>query len=137
MNSNQEVLFCNDAFYQAFLNRDITVMEQVWADELPLLCIHPGGLTLSGRDRIIASWRGILGHNACPRISHKTDQVFKYKGMVLVTCYEWDERQPENILLATNGFVKEQNRYRMVFHQAGPTPLSPLDLDPDPAQPVH
>lgn len=136
MNNRQEVLFCNDAFYQAFLSRDIVGMGQVWAEDMPLLCIHPGGLTLSGRERIIASWRSILNHKTCPRIIHKTEQVFNYNGMVLVTCYEWDEQQPQNILLATNGFVREQHRYRMVFHQAGPTPLGPLAVDHEPP-PVH
>lgn len=137
MRNSEEAQFCNEAFYQAFLSRNINAMNQVWAKNTALLCIHPGGQALTGRHDVITSWQNILAHNTCPRIIHKVDQVVLYEHMVLVTCYEWDERQPDNLLLATNGFTKEEGQYRMVFHQAGPTPIGPLERDHQTEQARH
>ncbi len=137
MNDSEEALFCNDAFYQAFLSRDISAMNNTWAKNAALLCIHPGGQALTGREDVITSWQNIIAHNTCPRIMHKVDQITLYEGMVLITCYEWDERQPDHFLLATNGFVREEGRYRMVFHQAGPTPIGPVETDTEVEKPVH
>ena len=137
MKNDQEVLFCNDAFYQAFMDRDEQSMAKVWSNHAQLLCIHPGGAALTGRDHVIASWRNILRHNNCPRINHKVDQIIHHGTLALVTCYEWDDRQSANFLLATNGFVWEENCYRMVFHQAGPTPIGPIDKDEIPQAPLH
>lgn len=137
MNKHEEALFCNEAFYQAFLGRDIPAMNQVWAKDTPILCIHPGGQALCGRDQVITSWQQILAHVTCPRIIHKVDKVVSYDALVLVTCYEWDERRPDNLLLATNGFSREGERYKMVFHQAGPTPIGPLERDIETTQPMH
>ncbi len=137
MKNNEQAQFCNDAFYQAFLDRDISAMNSVWAKNATLLCIHPGGQALSGRYDVITSWQNILSHQTCPRIIHKVDQIVAYGNMVLITCYEWDERQPQNLLLATNGFIKEDNQYRMVFHQAGATDIGPLEQDEDPEQAMH
>lgn len=123
-NDDDEVRFCNDAFYRAFLDKDFAAMEQVWAARAPLLCIHPGGPTLTQREEVMGSWRYILGHQSTQAIMHSCDEVLRYGDFVLLTCYEWDERQPENRLLATNGFVKEDGHYRMVTHQSGP--VSPL-----------
>ncbi|MEH6639872.1 MAG: nuclear transport factor 2 family protein [Porticoccaceae bacterium] len=121
MNDQEEVLFCNDAFYQAFLNKDFPAMEQVWAARAPLLCIHPGGHPLIQREDVLASWRQIFEHESAQAIAHANHEVIIYPGITLVTCYEWDERRSANRLLATNGFVKEDDRYRIVMHQAGLT----------------
>ncbi|HBD11675.1 MAG TPA: DUF4440 domain-containing protein [Porticoccaceae bacterium] len=125
MKNHEEILFCNDAFYQAFWGRDMKVMRDVWASINPVACIHPGSSPLTELRIILASWRSIFQNPNCPRIVHQTDEVLFYGDVALVTCYEWDERQPENVLLATNGFARESGTYRMVFHQAGASPAPP------------
>ena len=137
MKNSQEAQFCNDAFYQAFLERNINAMNNVWAKNTPLLCLHPGGHALTGRQDVITSWQNILSHHTCPRIIHKVDKVVSYENMVLVTCYEWDERQPDNLLLATNGFSREDGEFKLVFHQAGPTNIGPIERDEKPEEPRH
>ncbi len=54
------VLFANEAFYRAFADRDIAAMEEIWASEAPVACIHPGWSPVIGRERVLASWRAIL-----------------------------------------------------------------------------
>jgi len=125
MKENEEIRCRNEALYQAVVNSNLAEMDQVWAAETPLLCIHPGGPALTQRDEIMASWQSILGHDTSPRIVHQVNQLIPYDGIVLVTCHEWDEQQDTHMLLATNGFVKENGRYCMVLHQAGPTAAGP------------
>ncbi len=36
------VLFANEAFYRAFVDRDLATMEQVWSRRDSVVCIHPG-----------------------------------------------------------------------------------------------
>ena len=121
MSNDEALLFCNDAFYQAFLDKDYPAMEKVWAAHAPLLCIHPGSSPLHLRSEVMESWRQILQHESAQPIVYSVNTLVHYEGISLITCYEWDERQPANRLLATNGFVKEDGEYRMVMHQAGPT----------------
>lgn len=136
INDDEAVKFCNDAFYQAFLDKDFPAMEQIWAVHAPLLCIHPGGPALTRREEVMGSWRYILNHQSAQAIGHSNNEVIRYGDFVLLTCYEWDERQPENRLLATNGFVKEDGRYRMVTHQSGPVSelVSESRSEPTPAR---
>ena len=58
------VLFANEAFYRAFADRDFKAMSELWAHDLPSVCIHPGWPALTGRTRILASWERILGGQA-------------------------------------------------------------------------
>ena len=47
------VLFANEAFYRAFADRDIAAMEETWASEAPVACIHPGWSPVIGRERVL------------------------------------------------------------------------------------
>lgn len=110
-------------------------MAQVWATRAPLLCIHPGGPALIQRDEVLESWRYILAHPSAQTIMHSSEGVIHYGDFALVTCYEWDERQPENRLLAANGFIIEDDQYRMVTHHSGPLAVS-ADVAPKPGKPT-
>ncbi len=49
MSDEQAILEANQTFYAAFATRDMAMMEQVWALEAPICCIHPGWAPLLGR----------------------------------------------------------------------------------------
>ena len=51
-----EVLAANAAFYEAFDQRDMDAMERLWANQVPVCCIHPGWGPLFGRHDGL--WRG-------------------------------------------------------------------------------
>ena len=42
MADDEAVLFANEAFYRAFADRDVEAMDEVWAQGVPVACIHPG-----------------------------------------------------------------------------------------------
>ena len=111
------VLFANEAFYRAFADRDIAAMEEIWASEAPVACIHPGWSPVIGRERVLASWRAILANPASPAISCRRPQAFLHGDSAFVICYEEIEGA---VLIATNLFVREGRSWKMTHHQAGP-----------------
>jgi hypothetical protein len=112
--SVDELLRANREFYRAFAAGDFVAMDRVWADHRELLCVHPGWDLLRGRERVMASWRGILRR---PLPVRARDEVVELLGEVaVVACIEV---LPEAELAATNVFVLEQGRWRMLHHHAG------------------
>jgi len=125
------VLFANETFYAAFAGGDIAAMEALWAEEGPVVCIHPGWQALSDRGRIMASWRAILESPNRPAIRCHGAEAFPLGEVALVVCYE---SVGAGVLVATNGFRRQDGHWRMVHHQAGPTTEHPPE---PPAEPVH
>jgi hypothetical protein len=132
-----EVLRANREFYRAFASGDFVAMDRVWADHRELLCVHPGWDVLRGRERVMASWLGILRR---PLPVRARDEVVELMGEVaVVTCIEV---LPEAELAATNVFVIEQGRWRMLHHHAGliarslEQDESDDEAEPDPEEPL-
>ena len=113
------VLFANDQFYTAFTMKDMDGMTDVWSDEAPVSCIHPGWGPLMGRDAVLESWRDILLSGHSPDIDYVRAHVDVYGDVAVVTCFE---RMQTQRLCATNVFVRSGAVWRMVHHQAGPVP---------------
>jgi ketosteroid isomerase-like protein len=110
------VIAANEAFYDAFRREDHAAMNELWARRAPVACIHPGWGALLGRDRVMQSWRAIM-ENGAPQIRCASPQVLRLGDTALVIC---EEHMAEGRLIATNAFVLEDGRWRMVHHHAGP-----------------
>jgi hypothetical protein len=111
------VLAANLEFYRAFGMCDFPAMNALWARVAPVLCIHPGWPALMGRDAVMRSWRNLLAAPEPTRLACHDDQAFLYDDFALVIC---EEELSAGHLVATNMFVKEDGRWRMVHHQASP-----------------
>ena len=124
----QDLLDANAAFYACFATGDFTRMESLWARENPVACIHPGWAAIVGRERVLESWRRILGFNPPKLICAKPFACASKDGQSgFVVC---EERIGTMRLAATNSFVREEGGFRLVNHQASPiaqeeTPLPP------------
>lgn len=118
----EAILFANEAFYRAFADRDIAAMDGLWAETLPVVCIHPGWSPLAGREDVMESWRAILGSAHAPAIACRNATAYQYGDAAAVVCYE---AIGDNFLVATNIFIRQAGRWRMVHHQAGPTNQPP------------
>lgn len=112
----EKLLFANDQFYLAFNNSDYELMDALWAQQSPVVCIHPGWSALTDREAILDSWERILAGSESPGITHDNAQVFDHGAFALVMCYE---SVGDNRLVATNAFIEENGQLRMVLHQAG------------------
>jgi len=115
--STEEALFANDAFYLAFAARDISHMDALWALESPVICVHPGWPALTRRDQIIESWTRILNNPDQKPIDVYGAEAFAIGSNIAVVCYEELEG---NIMVATNLYVREQEKILLACHQSGP-----------------
>lgn len=134
MSDMDDVLEANASFYRAFAERDMMAMEALWARRAPVGCIHPGWNPLSDRQSVMESWRAILGNEASPRVRCANPNVFLLGGAAFVLCHESLE---QGLLVATNIFVREDGRWKMVHHQAGPTAEPPTEPAPVPPASLH
>lgn len=121
----------NDAFYRAFAAGDFSAMESLWARAEEVLCVHPGGHPLHGRDLVMHSWREILA--SPPPIEMRDPQVEIIRGLAFVTCIE---DLAGRVLAATNVFVWEGGRFRLTHHQASET-APPPSMSGGSSQTVH
>jgi ketosteroid isomerase-like protein len=119
----------NAAFYRAFSAGDVAAMRELWAERAPIACLHPMAQVLVGRDAVLESWAKLL--RQAPRFELRCEQpvVLLFGEVAFVTCYEGAGNEPAH-LAATNVFVLEDRRWRMVHHQAGPL-SSPIVKAPD------
>ncbi len=125
MTMAEESLFINEAFYQAFRARDLAVMEDLWAREAPVVCIHPGWAAIVDREEIMRSWRGIFENPDSPKIFCRRPQAFSLGEAMLVVCYEEME---SGLLVAANIYRREKGGLKIVHHQAGQSNLPPGGL---------
>ena len=112
-----EVEFANEAFYLAFEGKDIEAMAHLWTERREPLCLHPGWPALIGREAVLDSWRSILGNPQQGQVSFFNAHVSALSDTAAaVVCYE---RAGDTVMIATNVFVEEDDRLRLVSHQAG------------------
>lgn len=131
----RELLHANAAFYEAFAQGDIEAMDELWAHELPVACVHPGWPALHGREDVMASWRSILLADSTPDIacSQAHAALLGPDGDVgYVVCVEHVEG---DALVATNVFAREDGLWQIVHHQAGPV-ANEADVPP-PDRPLN
>jgi hypothetical protein len=127
MSDHVAVLFANEAFYVAFATGDADAMDEVWARQTPVTCIHPGWNLLAGREAVMSSWRNILGHPRTQGIRCVNPSAWLLGGMAYVTCHEAIDQA---FLIATNVFVRENGAWKMVHHQAAAAP-PPMEDEPE------
>jgi ketosteroid isomerase-like protein len=113
------ILQANQAFYQAFSRGDFAAMGELWARAAPVACLHPGAPLLSGRAAVLGSWRQILNVAPSFEMVAREPRVCLLGDAAFVTCLEANGKRPAH-LIATNVFVWEEERWRMVHHHAGP-----------------
>lgn len=129
MHDIDAVLAANDRFYRAFADNDPAAMDALWAQRVPVACLHPGWPPLTDRDEIVESWRRILSNPAQKAPVCREPEVLLYGDMAMVLCYEDLGGQ---VLIASNLFVQEGGRWRMVHHQSGPV-ARPAEAAPQPS----
>lgn len=129
MSDNDAVLFANEAFYQAFADRDLKAMEDIWSRMAPVSCIHPGWAPLFGRNEVMTSWAAIVSAPGAPDIACRGARAQVYGVTASVVCFE---QLGKEFLVATNLFVREGSVWRMVHHQAGPTSGEPAPEEEPP-----
>lgn len=117
MTDRDTLLALNQAFYRAFTERDLPAMEALWAQQIPVSCIHPGWTALFGREAVMDSWTDVLRSPEGPSIRPRNERVVLHGEVAVVLC---EELLGDAVLAATNLFAKEDGAWRLAHHQAGP-----------------
>jgi hypothetical protein len=125
----RDLLAANQAFYRAFASRDLVGMEALWATGVPVACIHPGWNVLRGRDLVIASWRSILGSDSSPHVMCGNASAHVLGESAFVIC---EEQVADDVLIATNVFVRERGDWKLAHHQAAPIAPDSLEVTRSP-----
>jgi ketosteroid isomerase-like protein len=120
------VLAANQRFYDAFAERSFEKLEALMSLEHPVAVVHPGWPALLGREAVLDSWRRILGGPSPPDIRCSQARAHVIGDAAYVIC---TEHLPDGDLVATNFYVREGDGWRMLHHQAGPTPVAAPDAD--------
>jgi ketosteroid isomerase-like protein len=113
------VLAVNLRFYRAFNDGDVSAMNDVWAEQAPVACLHPGDTVLLGREAVMRRWQEILASRPGFTLRCDSPKVQLFGTTAIVCCYEGGNEHPAH-LAATNVFVREERGWRMVHHHAGP-----------------
>lgn len=116
------IIAANQAFYLAFVERDVETMAGLWARREDVCCIHPGWEAIGEYSAVIESWRTIFNNPEIPVIRCRNESVALFGDSAVVVCYEVLD---EDILIATNIFVREDDEWKIVHHHAGPITVAP------------
>jgi ketosteroid isomerase-like protein len=111
------VLEANEAFYRAFNQKNMGLMDRVWSADDAITCIHPGWNVLRGREAVLESWRAILENPRQPRIVAGGATIdWAGPDVAIVICRELVAGSP---LAATNVFVREDGAWKLLHHHSG------------------
>ena len=118
----------NTAFYRALESGMLERMDEVWAHEDSVRCVHPGWDLLTGWHRVRESWEMIFESGQKLRATPSDVWVQAFGSFAWVTCTEnitvFNESSFDSALAAaTNLFVLRDGNWLMVHHHASPIPI--------------
>lgn len=113
------VIAANKAFYKAFRESDLDTLDALWAKDTKVSVIHPGWNAIIGREKVMHSWQRIIESGGAPPIYPVQPVVLFRDTSAVVLCYE---KTGDSYLVATNIFVQEDGKWRIIHHHAGPAP---------------
>jgi ketosteroid isomerase-like protein len=125
----EAVLAANRAFYAAFERSDFEAMEQMWADDDGIVCVHPASTPIRGRRDVMRSWMVLMANAAYIQFFLTDVEAAVVGDVASVTC-------TENVLsaapgtpvgmfaggsaAATNVFRRANGDWRLWIHHASP-----------------
>lgn len=116
------------AFYEAIERADLEAMMAVWADDDDIVCVHPGGLRLTGMEQVRESWRQIFASGQTLRFRLRHQRTLSGMTLAVHSVYEHitvsGEARARTPVIATNIYLHTERGWRMVVHHASPVPVS-------------
>jgi ketosteroid isomerase-like protein len=117
----EAVMAANHAYYDAFEQRDLDAMSDVWHHDDGVVCTHPGWKTLHGWGAVAGSWFALFGGPQQLQFILTDERVHLDGEVAWVTV---DENLISDQLGATvaavNVFRRIGGRWLMVLHHGSP-----------------
>jgi ketosteroid isomerase-like protein len=137
--SKAEVEQANAAFYRAIESGVIERMEEVWAHEDWVRCVHPGWDMIAGWRQVRESWASIFEGGQKMRIYASEVSIHTDGDFAWVTCTEnitvfYETSFDSAQAAATNLFIRRAGRWLMAHHHASPVPVFLPDTASDTIQ---
>ncbi len=112
-----------EAFYRAFQDLDLPLMNQVWSESDESVCLHPGGDLLRGKPSVIQSWSDIFDNTHRPSMVHRRLQTIQREDLSIHLVEELirpgkDPKAKATRIVATNIYRREKGGWRMLSHHA-------------------
>lgn len=121
----EEVTRANQQFYEAFESLDITRMDQIWAQQEYVTCIHPGWGLRVGWPAVRDSWVLIFNNTFSMKFVLTEMQIQVAGDLAWVICTEnitgqQGETAQESRVLATNLYERVGDRWMIIHHHGSP-----------------
>ena len=119
------LLAANRAFYEAFEQRDLDAMSDLWEHSDRVVCTHPGWASLSGWGAVSGSWFALFGGGGALQfiLTNERGEVQGDTGWVTVDENLIGERVSGTVS-ALNLFCHDGERWQMVVHHGSPVTAS-------------
>jgi ketosteroid isomerase-like protein len=120
----------NRRYYAAFELLDLNQMDEIWAHEDWVQCVHPGWDLLIGWEEVRESWVRIFSNTRRAKIALGAILVHVEGDVGWVACTEkvtsaYSDGIDEALTQATNIFVRQNGVWYIVAHHASPLPAGP------------
>lgn len=125
LSDKEIVIAANQAFYDAFSNRDLKSMNLLWWLGSTSSCIHPGGEVLIGWETIKASWESIFQNTSSLEIDIEIIEIEVDRALAYVIVRETvlqssRGRSLKAQSIATNIFQKMAQKWYLTHHHGSP-----------------
>ncbi len=127
-NDRETVRRLNERFYHALESQDMETMEEIWAHEHGVACVHPGWGILVGWAAVRQSFEQIFASTTWMRVTATAARIDIIGDIALVSCAEnITGKSGEDVNLAvaqaTNIFHRTAGGFKMIHHHASPAPV--------------
>jgi ketosteroid isomerase-like protein len=117
----RDVLAANAAFYEAFEQRDLDAMSDIWEHSDRVACVHPGWAVLHGWASVAASWFALFDGPQRLQFIVTDERVEVVGDLAWVTCNEnLLDTGATQAVAATNVFVRHDAGWRLLHHHGSP-----------------
>lgn len=122
------------AFYDALERGDVAQLMQAWAEDEEVVCIHAGGMRLTGYNAVRESWQQVLAQGARSILPLRPTVMRSVLCVVHVLVEQVSIATPDGSrtlnCFATNVYHKGPRGWRMVMRHVSlaPEDASVLDL---------
>lgn len=116
------------AFYYAFVRKDVALMQKIWANTLTTYCLHPAQQPLIGTTAIMSSWQQIFSNIQTTQLKIEHQNIGSDKNLAVHRVTEHismkidEKNQQQATIHAINTFQCINDNWQMISHHAAPAP---------------